>query len=68
MRKHYTSVSVDVDVALEEILADFSREDVLEALGGFEPPRAAYDLSDSVVLLGVVTELRNRGYSVEPTT
>lgn len=62
----YTSVNVDVDIRLDDILQDFTREEILDALGDPEVDVDPLEwLNDPIRRLEVIVWLRANGWSVE---
>lgn len=61
------TIEADVDVSVQDVLDAMRTEDIRAYLGD-RNPRSQFDLDDPVALLGVITELRSRGFVVEPTS
>jgi hypothetical protein len=62
---YYVDIDIDYDEALEATPEEYIR-DWLGEQARVEANDGGYDLSDPVVRLGVITQLRAEGYVVEP--
>jgi hypothetical protein len=62
---YYVDIDIDYDEALEAIPEEYIR-DWLGEQARVEATDGDYDLSDPVVRLEVITQLRAEGYVVEP--
>ena len=72
-------ISADIDVDIDDVLSGYTSKQLTELVGDLlseghvpdgwvevDDSRPEVPLDDPAVLLGVITELRKRGYTVEP--